>query len=61
LKYIEADGNVISDQVPVDFIADSMIVAAATFANQNKLSVSEMKSLYLSLNTSVSLYFYGNK
>lgn len=39
LKYLEADPKVISDQIPVDFVGDSMIVAAATYANSHKLTV----------------------
>jgi len=39
VKYIEGDPAYLSDQVPVDFVADAMIVAAATYANCNKFTV----------------------
>ena len=39
MKFIHGDGSFISDQVPVDFVADAMIVASAVYANQHKFTV----------------------
>ena len=39
MKFMEGDRSLISDQMPVDVVADTIIVAAAVYANQNKLSV----------------------
>lgn len=39
MKAVEGNQYSIADQVPCDFVADVVIVAAATYANKNALTV----------------------
>lgn len=39
IKFLEGDVNIVFDQVPVDFVADEMIVGAAAFANKRRFTI----------------------
>jgi len=39
IRFVEGDKGIVFDQVPVDMVADEMIVGAATWANKRKFTV----------------------